>query len=86
MKKNSRRRLEKRGRGETTRRLGKEARLIRSQMVFSVGAIWLGKLLVLCVERWRLTVIGVGKGTKKLNDFLDCAKVRCVRVLAHAKV
>ena len=41
---------------------------------------------MLCAERWRLTVIGVGRGTKKLNDFLDCPKVRCVRVLAHAKV
>lgn len=36
------------------------------------------ELLILCVERQRRAVVGVGKGTKKLNDFLDCAKVRVV--------
>jgi hypothetical protein len=34
--------------------------------------------MVLCVERQRLAVVGIGKGTKKLNDFLDCTKVRVV--------
>ena len=46
-------------------------------------------VIALCAERRRhLAVIGVGKGTKKLNDFLDCAKVRVVyvRVLAHTRV
>jgi hypothetical protein len=32
----------------------------------------------MCVERQRRAVVGVGKGTKKLNDFLDCTKVRVV--------
>src|ERR1700679_4371874 len=36
------------------------------------------EFLVLCVERQRRAVVGVGRGTKKLNDFLDCAKVRVV--------
>ncbi len=32
-------------------------------------------------------VVGVGKGTKKLNDFLDCPKVRVVYgFLAHTRV
>jgi hypothetical protein len=45
--------------------------------VFSVSVM--GRdLLVLCVERLRVSVVGVGKGTKKLNDFLDCAKVRVI--------
>ncbi len=31
-------------------------------------------------------MVGVGKGTKKLNDFLDCAKVRVVYgSFAHTK-
>lgn len=34
--------------------------------------------MVLCVEGQRLGVVGIGKGTKKLNDFLDCTKVRAV--------
>jgi len=34
--------------------------------------------VVLCVEGQRLGVVGIGKGTKKLNDFLDCTKVRAV--------
>lgn len=29
-------------------------------------------------EGQRLGVVGIGKGTKKLNDFLDCTKVRAV--------
>jgi len=35
--------------------------------------------VVLCVEGQRLGVVGIGKGTKKLNEFLDCTKVRAVR-------
>ena len=39
-----------------------------------------GERIALCVqvERQRLAVVGVGKGTKKLNDFLDSTKVRVV--------
>jgi len=29
-----------------------------------------------CVEGQHLSLVGVGKGTSKLNDFSDCAKVR----------
>jgi hypothetical protein len=31
---------------------------------------------MLCIERQHPAVVGVGKGTKRLNDFLDCTKVR----------
>ncbi len=31
---------------------------------------------MLCIERQHPVVVGVGKGTKRLNDFLDCTKVR----------
>lgn len=40
--------------------------------------------LVLCVEGQRLGVVGIGKGTKKLNDFLDCTKVRVLYIDASS--
>jgi hypothetical protein len=57
--------------------LDKAARWILSRTVFSVSVVDRDDM-VLCVERQRLAVVGVGKGTKKLNDFLDCTKVRVV--------
>jgi hypothetical protein len=33
-------------------------------------------VIKLCVEGQCLLVVGVGESTRKLNDFLDCAKVR----------
>jgi hypothetical protein len=39
-----------------------------------------GDCIPLCVrvERQHLVVVGVGRGTKKLNDLLDCTKVRVI--------
>jgi tRNA pseudouridine55 synthase len=45
---------------------------VLGQLNFVLG----NSFLVWCVERQRRAVVGVGKGTKKLNGFLDCAKVR----------